>query len=221
MQEGSSLERIEDANFPVSLLGYKRNDVDAFLRLIAAEHRQLQKDFRSAKRSADNAYQSLGERMGSLLQHASNSADQLHRDAKEEASRLRQEARKAAKSIKERAEKQAADALAAAEYEAAKRIEEAKQSVERLLKEEEEVRQRLTSVRTELRSMGERLERAETSLPTRGSSQLPADSAAGPAAADPAQGAKPELRIAGEEEPIRLDEEEPIRLDPPRDQVRG
>jgi DivIVA domain-containing protein len=164
MRETLSAKDIERAEFSTSLRGYDREEVDAFLRTVAGDHRRLSEALEASRRTADKPYHKLGADMGELLQHARDSADQLTRRAEEEAKQSRQDAKKQASATREKAEREAGEIKQAAEYEASMRVKEADRRVGELLSAEGDARRRLRDIQAEIRNVMERMQRAEASL---------------------------------------------------------
>jgi cell division initiation protein len=164
MRESLSAKDIERAEFSTSLRGYDRDEVDAFLRTVADEHRQLSEALDTSLKTADKPYQRLGADMGELLQHAKDSADQLTKKAEEEAKQSRQDAKQHATAIKEKAEREAGEIKQAAEYEASEHIKAAERRVGELMGAERDARRRLHEIQVEMRMVVEKMQHAEASL---------------------------------------------------------
>jgi DivIVA domain-containing protein len=169
MREASSNDDLENTTFSTALRGYDRDEVDAFVRTIAEEMRVLNEG------RNEKLYESLGEEMGALLQHARDSADTMKREAQEDAAaaraaadeeaaatraaadedaqRIREEAARRAKELQQNAEQQAAQTRTEAEKESSTRVEQATEKVRRLEATEGQARARLQSMREELASI--------------------------------------------------------------------
>lgn len=169
-----SSEEIERAEFSISVRGYDKGQVDAFVQMVAAEHRRLAHAAETAK-NADRPYRSLGEEMGDLLQHAKDSADALRAKAREEADHMIAEARGAGSSIREEAHAEAneirADAQSeadrtreATEREVANRTGEMEAHLGRLREAEADVRARLSDLRGRLHTVVEQASEAGSSI---------------------------------------------------------
>jgi cell division initiation protein len=174
MGQKVSAKDIERADFSVALRGYDRDEVDAFLRSVADEHRRLAEELVEAQRSVEHPYQSLGADMGELLQHAKDSADQIRRKAEDDAKQTRQEAKKNAEATREKAEREAEETRKSAEHDSTERIKEADRRVRQLMEAEAEARQRLHKVRGEIKIVLESMERAEATLGERPAEKEPA-----------------------------------------------
>jgi DivIVA domain-containing protein len=167
MREALSPEELENAGFSTSLRGYDRDEVDAYLRSVAAELRESQ------KQRSEKLYETLGEEMGSLLQHARDSADEMTSQAQADAARVRDEAAADAartreeaaadgRAIRDEATHQASEIRAAAERDAAQRIGEAEMRVAELEDIEAQARERIQTMRAELEALSERLRPLES-----------------------------------------------------------
>jgi cell division initiation protein len=162
MREALSPEELENAGFSTSLRGYDKDEVDAYLQSVAAELRESQ------KQRSEKLYETLGEEMGSLLQHARDSAvemtsraeadaAQVRDEASADAARTREEAAADGRAIREEATHQASEIRAAAERDASERIGEAQSRVAELEDTEAQARERIRAVRAELESLSQRL----------------------------------------------------------------
>jgi DivIVA domain-containing protein len=170
-----SPEEIENKEFLITLRGYDKDEVQAFLRAVAADYRSVAESSRSstAPVTASNPFESLGEEVGTVLKVARESANQLRqkaedaaaaarRRAEEESAALRNAASAAAKRLTEEAERHAIEVRAAAEREAGDRLRETARRVERLQATETKLRQRLYSLEMMLQSMRQELDAADT-----------------------------------------------------------
>jgi cell division initiation protein len=164
MRETLSAKDIEHAEFSTSLRGYDRDEVEAFLRTVADEHRRLSEELDSSRRTAEKPFHRLGADMGELLQHAKDSADQITKQAEEEAKQSRQEAKQQATAIKEKAQREAAEIKEAAEYEASMLVKDAERRVSELMGAENDARRRLHDIQVEIRTVMEGMQHAEASL---------------------------------------------------------
>jgi cell division initiation protein len=162
MRVASSNDDLENTTFSTALRGYDRDEVDAFVRTIAQEMRTL------SEGRNEKLYESLGEEMGALLQHARDSAEAMKREAEqdamatrasadEDAQRIREDAVEKARELLEKAEQQAALARSSAEKDSSSRIEEATERVRQLEATEGQARARLQSMREELASIADDL----------------------------------------------------------------
>ena len=169
-----SPEEIESKEFLITLRGYDKDEVQAFLRAVAADYRGVVENARSAApvSTASNPFESLGEEVGTVLKVARESANQLRqkaedeaaatrRRAEEESAALRNAASAAAKRLTEEAERHAIEVRASAERDAGERLRETARRVERLQGTETKLRQRLYSLEMMLQSMRQELDSAD------------------------------------------------------------
>jgi DivIVA domain-containing protein len=96
-------EEVEATTFPESENGYEKAHVDAFLRTIAEEIRQLKRDIATAEQKAEKPYRGVAREMADLMEHASDIARQLATNAEEKASSLLHEAQESASKMKKEA----------------------------------------------------------------------------------------------------------------------
>jgi DivIVA domain-containing protein len=115
-------EEIEATTFPESERGYEKAHVDALLRTIAEEIRQLKREIDKAKEKAEKPYRGVAREMSDLLEHAGNIARQLASNAEEKAASLLKEAQETAAKLK----KEATDLRSNAKLEAETMLAEAK-----------------------------------------------------------------------------------------------
>jgi DivIVA domain-containing protein len=169
-----SPEEIESKEFLITLRGYDKDEVQAFLRAVAADYRGLADNARTAAPvpSGSNPFESLGEEVGTVLKVARESANQqrqkaedeaaaTRRRAEEESAALRNAASAAAKRLTEEAERHAIEVRAHAERDAGERLRETARRVERLQGTETKLRQRLYSLEMMLQSMRQELDSAD------------------------------------------------------------
>ena len=114
-------EEIEARRFPIALRGYEKDDVEGFLRRVAADYRAAL----SAISSAGDPYASLGHEVGNVLRSAKESAEALRLDAEEEAKLVRQKAADDAMEMRREAAEEAATTLESAREKAVKLSHEA------------------------------------------------------------------------------------------------
>ena len=169
-----SPEEIESKEFLITLRGYDKDEVQAFLRAVAADYRGIVEDSRSGAPAptTSNPFESLGEEVGTVLKVARESANALRqkaedeaaatrRRAEEESAALRNAASAAAKRLTEEAERHAIEVRASAERDAGERLRETARRVERLQGTETKLRQRLYSLEMMLQSMRQELDSAD------------------------------------------------------------
>ncbi len=148
-------QAVETADFSITLRGYDKDEVRAFLLRVADTLRHLET-------SADSAYQRLGEDIGNLLQDARDSADQMKRKAEEEIARRQEQAAATAATTIDDAQREAAAIRQATEDEISARLQEAENKVLELRDAEKDVHERLQWLRMNLQSVVEQLEAVET-----------------------------------------------------------
>jgi len=129
------IDKIETKTFPVARRGYDRQEVDAFLRSVAKDYRQVVKSAKEAVNAARaaaaqpapappppsppapvpkptaHAFEDIGGRVTAVLTSAAEAADEIRSSAEQEALVIRQRAREET----ERLRREAAEALAEAE----------------------------------------------------------------------------------------------------------
>lgn len=117
---------ISSKDFIITLRGYDKEEVRAFLDAIAADYEAALAAATEAEAQGGTGYEQLGAELGYVLQAAKESADgirkkadqeseALRRRATEEAKKLREATTKAAARLKEEAEKHAAEVRSEAE----------------------------------------------------------------------------------------------------------
>lgn len=167
-----SPEEVEEKDFLVTLRGYDKDEVRAFLQAVSADYKAALDSSKSAGQVSGDAFASLGQEVGHVLQTAKESAEAVRRKSEEEAAALRaraeQEANgvrdaagKAAKRLTEEAEQYAIGVRASADRDATERIRETTRRVERLQTTEAKLRQRLYSLETMLHAIRQDIESAQ------------------------------------------------------------
>ena len=163
-------EEIDSKEFLITLRGYDKDEVKAFLKAVAADFRAaLDSSGTPVVEAPGNAYEALGKDIGQVLQVAKQSADQLkkkaeeeatsmRRRAEEEANTLREAASNAARRLTEEAERHAVQVRAEAERDAGDRTKDATRRVDKLQSAESKLRQRLYALEMMLQSMRQELE---------------------------------------------------------------
>jgi DivIVA domain-containing protein len=162
-------EEIDSKEFLITLRGYDKDEVKAFLKAVAADYRAALSSADSGQDAPTSAYEALGKDIGQVLQVAKQSADQLKRKAEEdatsmrrraeeEAANLRDAASSAARRLTEEAERHAVQVRAEAEREATEKTASATRRVEKLQSAESKLRQRLYALEMMLQSMRQELE---------------------------------------------------------------
>jgi DivIVA domain-containing protein len=170
-------EEIENKEFLITLRGYDKDEVKAFLRAVAADFKaasQGQEPMVTDAGGSRNAYEALGADIGHVLQVAKQSADTvkskaesdaatMRKRAEDEAKSLRDAAGNAARRLKEEAERHAVQVRATAERESVERTRDSQKRVERLQSVESKLRQRLYALEMMLQTMRQELEDADAS----------------------------------------------------------
>ena len=162
-------EEIDSKEFLITLRGYDKDEVKAFLKAVAADFRAVLDSAPSPVEASGNAYEALGKDIGNVLQVAKQSADQLRkkaeeeatgmrRRAEEEANTLREAASNAARRLTEEAERHSVQVRAEAERDASERTVDANRRVDKLQSAESKLRQRLYALEMMLQSMRQELE---------------------------------------------------------------
>lgn len=171
-------QEIEEKDFLITLRGYDKEEVKAFLKALAADYAELSHG--AGEPGSADSYQAWGREMADLLQQANEAAERISRKASEEAGatraraedeagRLREAARNAAARLKDEAEKHAEEVRAeaesyarevraTAENDAGQRLADVNERVERLQATENEIRERLRSLEDVLGSVRTTLE---------------------------------------------------------------
>jgi DivIVA domain-containing protein len=108
--ERITAEGIENVQFPMRVRGYDREEVDAFLGVVATEVRALLEARASASTDEEEAdpYAKLGSDAGRLMQLARDHADRIERESREQLAAERAAADAEIAELKEHAETEAA-----------------------------------------------------------------------------------------------------------------
>lgn len=160
LQGAISAEGITTREFPTRLRGYDRDEVDAFLAVIAEEFSHLLTKISPI--DEDKPFEQLGAEAGRLLELAREAAATLEAEtAADLAGRRRQleeeiaAARKETEDRRAEIERDAARIVSEAEAEAAQTIEQAQKQKEMLVAEAEHLRERSEGEAQRLRSKAE------------------------------------------------------------------
>lgn len=162
-------EEIDSKEFLITLRGYDKDEVKAFLKAVAADFRAAIDSAAPPLEAPGNAYEALGKDIGQVLQVAKQSADQLKKKAEEEATSMRRRAEEEANTLREaassaanrltqEAERHAVQVRAEAERDASERTTDANRRVDKLQSAESKLRQRLYALEMMLQSMRQELE---------------------------------------------------------------
>ena len=159
-----SPEEVENKQFLMSMRGYDKDEVHAFLSQVAQDYRTVleSKGGNGAVATAPapaavsgDPFAALGEEVGSVLAAAKASADTLRKNAEDEAADLRRRAQEEAASLKESSERTARE-LREQSQAAAQALKEESERTARELKETSE--REASRVRADAqREAGERL----------------------------------------------------------------
>jgi DivIVA domain-containing protein len=131
-----SAEGITKTEFPVRVRGYDRDEVDAFLAVVADEMRRLTAASEELAAKSEQPFKALGSEAGKLLQMARAAADRTSQEAQADASITRD---RAADELAE-AEDEVTRMRSEAKREAAQSIQATKAEAERLRKEAQRLR---------------------------------------------------------------------------------
>jgi DivIVA domain-containing protein len=216
MRDASSNEELENTTFNTALRGYDRDEVDAFVRTIAQEMRELHQ-VRNEKQ-----YENLGVEMGTLLQHARDSADAMTQQAEQQAAevraaadadaqKIREEATARARDLQQQTEQKASETRSQAEQEASTRIADATERVRQLEVSEGQARSRLKALREELAAIAKDLRTLESAPAAEGpqtgrersGNQSPPKNAADQPASETTEGEPKKIRLEPQESTIR------------------
>ncbi len=183
-------EEIDSKEFLITLRGYDKDEVKAFLKAVAADYRAALDSAQPAPEAGGSAYEALGKDIGQVLQVAKQSADQLKRKAEEEATSMRRRAEEEAASLREaassaarrlteEAERHSVQVRAEAEREATAKTASAGRRVEKLQSAESKLRQRLYALEMMLQSMRQELESDDAQVEGEGEGAVLAPAAQG------------------------------------------
>jgi DivIVA domain-containing protein len=143
---------IRNVSFPVSVRGYERTAVDAYVKRVNRVIAELEVSS-SPRAAVRHALEQVGEQTSGILQRAREAAEEItataHREAEETTGRAKAEAGEIvvnASTEAERAQAEAKQLIAKARAEAAEILAEAKAEADRLLAE---AREEVTAVREE------------------------------------------------------------------------
>ncbi|MEA2447935.1 MAG: DivIVA protein [Actinomycetota bacterium] len=164
-----SAEEIRGKDFLLTLRGYDKEEVRAFLDAVASDYKAMADDVRTKEEVPDNAYEQLGREVGTVIQAAKQSATDMKRQAEtdaaelrmradKEAARIRDAATNAAKRLRDEVDKYAIEVRAGAEKEAADKIRDSHRRLERLQSTESKVRQRLYSLEAMIQNLRQELD---------------------------------------------------------------
>lgn len=127
-----SPEQIAEKAFPTRVMGYDRDEVEAFLTEVAAAHVEALEEIDQLRELLENPDELLGEEVREVLHRARAAAEAM----RAEAGRALEEARGSA-------HREAAEILASAHEDARTVVEDAERRVELLRETEQKLQQRL------------------------------------------------------------------------------
>ncbi|HYI46251.1 MAG TPA: DivIVA domain-containing protein [Actinomycetota bacterium] len=164
-----SAEEIRGKDFLLTLRGYDKEEVRAFLEAVASDYKALADTARAGEDVPNDAYEQLGREVGSVIQAAKQSASDMKRQAEgdaaelrmradKEAARIRDAATNAAKRLRDEVDRYAVEIRAGAEKEAADKIKDSHRRLERLQTTEAKVRQRLYSLEAMIQNLRQELD---------------------------------------------------------------
>ncbi|HWL65619.1 MAG TPA: DivIVA domain-containing protein [Actinomycetota bacterium] len=167
-----SPEEIEHKDFLLTLRGYDKEEVRAFLEAVASDYRALTSAARDRDDVPDTAYEQIGREVGTVIQVAKESATAMKRQAEAEASemrtradreaqKIREAATNAAKRLHDEADKYSIEARSQADLEASAKIRDSHKRLERLQSTESKVRQRLYSLEAMIANLRRELETSD------------------------------------------------------------
>ncbi len=130
---------LRDVSFPVSMRGYDRQTVDAYVERVNRVIAELEMS-RSTQAAVKHALDRVGEQTSGILQRARRSAEEITADAQEEAEETTERARAEAETFVADAGAEAAELVANAKAEAGEILARSRaEAAERLQQAEEEV----------------------------------------------------------------------------------
>ena len=152
IQEHLTPEQIENTTFPVSPHGYEPAHVEAFLRNLAQQVRDLERAIELAELKASKPFEATGKHIGDLMQRAHELAEMARTEAKLEAATTVQAARKEADRLRAQADEVLRDARRQADELVAAAQREADQMRDKLLR----ARQRIQAEAAVLKQQAQR-----------------------------------------------------------------
>jgi DivIVA domain-containing protein len=163
-----SPEEIEKKDFLLTLRGYDKEEVRAFLESVAADYATLTEAARD-KEVPSSAYEDIGREVSTVIQAAKESSAEMRRQAEaaahelraraeREATRIRESATQAAERLHAEADRYAVETRAATDRETAGQIEASRSRLERLQSTEAKVRQRLYALEATIQNLRRELD---------------------------------------------------------------
>jgi DivIVA domain-containing protein len=155
---------IEHKKFVVALRGYAKDEVDAFLRAVAADYAALSDDVGRRLTTAATWPAQLSASIENIVREAWETARETKRRAEEEAADIRQAAHEEARRWRRFAEEDAAQMRAAAQRDVEERYAAIDRRVAELRQTEEDLREKLYAVEAALASVSRGLDEPEAEL---------------------------------------------------------
>jgi DivIVA domain-containing protein len=140
-------EEIKGRKFPINLRGYEKQEVDSFLRRVAADYGAAI----AAIASAADPYGSLGREVSNVLRTAKESAEGLRRETEEAINELRAKATQEAESVQRQAAEAAAATLEQAREKAVALTNDAERRSREAKEQEEAVKRKASEEAMEIR----------------------------------------------------------------------
>jgi DivIVA domain-containing protein len=153
-ERGSVAAEIRDVSFPLSVRGYDRSAVDAYVQRVEDVVAELEVA-RSPEAAVRHALANVGEQTKGILERAGETAEQIASAARREAEESAVRARSEAEDLVARADAEAAEMVSSAKAEAEARLAQArKEADEHLRRTQEEVARLQDEAETRLRELG-------------------------------------------------------------------
>jgi DivIVA domain-containing protein len=153
-ERGSVPAEIRDVSFRLSVRGYDRGEVDAYVQRVQEVAAELEVT-RSPEAAVRHALANVGEQTKGILERAGETAEQITAAARREAEESAVGARSEAEDLVGKAKAEAAESVSSAKAEAEARVAQAqKEADERLQRTQEEVTRLQDEAQTRLRELG-------------------------------------------------------------------
>ena len=153
-QRGGLQAEIRDVSFPMSVRGYDRGAVDAYVKRVQDLVVELEVA-RSPEAAVRNALATVGEQTKGILERAGETAEHITATARREAEESAERARTEAEDQVAKAKAEAAETVSSAKAEAEARVAQAQSEAdERLRRTQEEIATLQDEAETRLRELG-------------------------------------------------------------------
>jgi DivIVA domain-containing protein len=153
-ERGSVAAEVRDVSFPLSVRGYDRSAVDAYVQRVDDVVAELEVR-RSPEAAVRHALANVGEQTKGILERAGQTAEQIAAAARREAEESAVRTRSEAEDLVAKANTEAAEIVSGAKAEAEARVAQArKEADERLRRTQEEVTRLQDEAETRLRELG-------------------------------------------------------------------